>query len=84
MNENFRLPSGLLGALQTDKEFYGQGYAELVVKHISKAIAKMGHDVYAGVLEGNTPSRSLFDKLGFKHNTIVYWIKPPSAFKNEK
>lgn len=26
----------------------------------------MGYDVYAGVFEGNAPSRALFTKLGFK------------------
>lgn len=41
----------------------------------------MGHDVYAGVFEENTPSRSLFKKLGFKQDTKIYWIATPNAFK---
>lgn len=55
----------------------------MVLKYNSKTIAEMGHDVYAGVLEENIPSRSLFDKLGFKHNSTVYWIITPNALKLE-
>lgn len=80
---NFRLPTGLLGALQTDKDFYGQGYGELVLKCNSKTIAEMGYDVYAGIFEENTPSRSLFSKLGFKQDSKVYWIKTPNGRKSE-
>lgn len=78
-----RFSTGLLGILQTDEKFYGQGYGGLVLKHNSKTIAEMGHDVYAGVFEANTPSRALFDKLGFKPVSQVYWIKTPNAFKIE-
>ncbi|XP_055298652.1 uncharacterized protein LOC129566591 isoform X3 [Sitodiplosis mosellana] len=62
----FRFLSGLLMALQTDKDYFGYGYASLVVRAILKQIAELGHDITAGVLEVNTPSRNLFGKLGFK------------------
>lgn len=39
----------------------------------------MGYDIYAGIFENNTPSRSLFAKLGFKHVSKVYWIKTPNG-----
>lgn len=34
----------------------------------------MGHDIYAGIFERNTPSRTLFGKLGFKSIGEVHWI----------
>lgn len=78
-----RLPTGLLGALQTDENYYGQGYGALVLKYNSRTIAQMGDDVYGGVFEENTPSRSLFSKLGFKQISKVYWIGTPNGFKAE-
>lgn len=70
----FRLQTGLLGALQTDKDYFGHGYGSLVAKYVSKKIAEMGHDIYAGIIEKNYPSRKLFDKLGFKSIGQVHWI----------
>lgn len=69
-----RLPTGLLGALQTDEKYFGHGYGTLVTKVISKKIAELGHDIYAGILEKNYPSRNLFSKLGFKSIGEVHWI----------
>lgn len=60
--------------MQTDERFYGKGYGTLVVKAISRKIAEIGHDIYAGVFEKNTPSRILFDRLGFKPIGDVHWI----------
>lgn len=54
-------------ALQTDEKYYGRGYGSLVAREISRQIASMGHDVYAGILAKNVASRALFGKLGFKH-----------------
>lgn len=73
-NANFRLPTGLLGALQTDEQYFGKGYGSLVIKGISKKIAQRGHDIYAGVIEENAPSRGLFGKLGFVSVGEVRWI----------
>lgn len=70
---NYSLPTGLLGALQTDENYYGHGYGSLVVKYLSKVIAEMDHGVYAGIFEQNTASRSLFSKLGFTSIGEVHW-----------
>lgn len=72
------------GALQTDPNYYGQGYGALVLKHVSRKIAELGHDVYAGVFEANTPSRSLFSKLGFKERGIIHWIGTPNEFNGDE
>lgn len=69
-----RLPVGLLGALQTDKGHLHQGYGTLVTKYVSKKIAKMGQDIYAGIIYENYPSRNLFEKLGFERVGDVHWI----------
>lgn len=65
----------MLGILQTDENHLGRGYGALVLKHVSKQIAELGHDVYAGVMEENTPSRRLFEgKLGAKLIGKTQWI----------
>lgn len=64
----------MLGALKTDEQYFGNGYGSLVVKGISKKIAQRGHDVYAGVVEENTPSRGLFGELGFEAIGEARWI----------
>lgn len=79
-----RLPTGLHGALQTDENYYGQGYGALVLKYNSRAIAELGHDVYAGVFEENIPSRALFSKLGFEEHSIIYWIGTPNEYKTNE
>lgn len=69
--------------MQTDEKFQRKGYAGLVKKYVSKKIAEMGHDIYAGVFEKNTPSRSLNKKLGFEEvgefHSIVTKITYDSA-----
>lgn len=76
----FSLPTGLLGALQTDEHYYGHGYGSLVAKYVSKKIAEMGHDINAGIFEQNTPSRTLLGKLGFRSIGEVYWITTKIAW----
>lgn len=71
----FSHPSGLLGILQTDKNYRGQGYAKLVTKYIQKEVAKMGDDIYGDIDEDNVASRSLNEKIGSKVvDTISYII----------
>lgn len=55
-----------MGILQTDKKYAGHGYGTLVTKYMSKKVAEMGFDVYVEIVENNMPSKSLFEKLGFK------------------
>lgn len=69
-----RLHTGLLLALQTDEEHYGHGYGSLVTKALSKQVAEMGYDIHAGVFEGNTASRALFEKHGFKVIGRFNWL----------
>lgn len=71
---NCSYPSGNLGALQTDKQFLGKGYASLVTRAIIKQIAELGHDVLAGMVKDNTASMSLFRKLGFEYVDTIDWI----------
>lgn len=68
------MPTGLLLDLQTDKDHYGYGYGSLVTRMLSKQIADLGHDIFAGIFEVNTASRALFSKLGFKVIAKVNWI----------
>lgn len=61
-------------ALQTDKDHFGKGYASLVLREMSKKVAELGHDINAGIFDVNTPSRTLFGKLGFKVLGNIHWI----------
>lgn len=70
---NFSESTGVIGTLQTDENYYGHGYGELLFKYLSKKIAEIGHDVYAPVFESNIPSSSL-SKLGFKPITTDHWV----------
>lgn len=56
----------MIGALQTDENYFGCGYAKLVTKCLSKSIAESGDDVYAAIYEDNFASRKLFTGLGFE------------------
>lgn len=81
-----RFSTGLLCALQTDENYFGQGYGLLVTKAISKQIAEMGYDLYAGIFESNSASKNLFGKLGFKSIGRVHWptIKQNWSSDNEE
>lgn len=50
----------------------GQGLGTLAAKAISRKIAEMGYDVWAGVKEGNAPSQAIFEKLGFTNASTFY------------
>lgn len=69
----YSLPSGLLGALQVEQEFYGRGLGLLVSKWLSRKIAETGHNIGATVFERNTHSLAIFKKLGFTIVDRVYW-----------
>lgn len=61
-----RYAAGSLCALQTTVPHRGKGYGQLVTKFVLKQIASLGHDGYAAIVEENTVSRALFERLGFK------------------
>lgn len=69
-----RLPTGLLGVLQTDENSYGKGYGTLAIKEASRKIAESGQNIYVDIFSNNTASRNLFGKLSFKSIGEVYWI----------
>ncbi|KAL9929049.1 uncharacterized protein ACN427_009390 [Glossina fuscipes fuscipes] len=72
------LPLGSLGLLQVIDSRKRQGLGQLVVRYMSKLIAKKGLDVTASVVFANVASRSMFEKLGFKIVDKVYWIRKPA------
>lgn len=75
MDQNvFRLPGGPIGALQTEEDHLGKGFAKIIVKEISKRFASLKQDVSACVLNGNVASHKVFTKLGFKNVDVVRWV----------
>lgn len=79
----FRSSNGLISALQTDQNHYGHGYGLLVTKAISKKIAEMGTNPCSTVYEWNTPSRRIFEKLGYKEMGSIFhmFTKRKSSLK---
>lgn len=66
--------SGQLCALQTDQHYQKRGYAELVVRRMSKELAKNGFDACALVTIGNNASEKLFQKLGFQKKCLHHFV----------
>lgn len=77
------LQSGMMGVLQTDEKYTGRGYGALVTKCLSREVAEMGFDVYVEIVKSNKPSRSLFEKLGFKPVGNVQWVVTKGMWKDE-
>lgn len=58
---------GAVGVLQVTQDFQGRGLASILVKALSTiAVATYNVDVTAHIYPSNTPSLSLFTKLGFR------------------
>lgn len=76
-----RYPTGLVGALETDKQYFGRGLGSLVAKSLSKCVAEMGHDLYTTISDANQPSLNLFKKLGFKPVGENHWITTKFSWK---
>lgn len=68
------LPTGIIGALETDANHHGHGYDSLVARALSKKIAEMGYNIYMPLHEDNTSYASLFSSLGFEPVGEVHWI----------
>ncbi|XP_064540979.1 uncharacterized protein LOC135430297 [Drosophila montana] len=68
-----RLPIGSLGLLQVLESHKRLGLGSLMVRYLSKKISEMGDEVLAPVVTENTPSRKMFEKLGFQKIDNVYW-----------
>lgn len=60
--------------MQVIKEVQGRGLGTLVSKALCHKIAESGQDIGAIVFEGNTPSLTIFKKLGFTIVDKVYWM----------
>ncbi|KAJ8977608.1 hypothetical protein NQ317_011780 [Molorchus minor] len=65
---------GQLAILQTKEGYERRGYASLVTQYMSKELAKKGHNAFATVLVHNTPSVSMFKKLGFQILGHAYYM----------
>ncbi|KAM8715300.1 hypothetical protein ACLKA7_002365 [Drosophila subpalustris] len=68
-----RLPLGSLGVLQVLESHKRLGLGSLMVRYMSKKICELDEEVLAPVVTENTPSRKMFEKLGFQHIDNVYW-----------
>ncbi|KRF81378.1 uncharacterized protein [Drosophila virilis] len=68
-----RLPIGALGLLQVMDSHRRLGLGSLMVRVLSSKISELGDEVLAPVVTENTPSRRLFEKLGFQKIDNVYW-----------
>ncbi|KAH8376869.1 hypothetical protein KR093_001806, partial [Drosophila rubida] len=68
-----RLQGGYLGALQVSSSHKRRGFGSLITQEITRRIGCMGQDVMALVNPQNTPSCSMFEKLGFKVIDQCYW-----------
>jgi len=67
------LPIGSLGLLQVLESHKRLGLGSLLVKSMAKKISAAGDQVLAPVVTKNTPSRSMFEKLGFRAIDNTYW-----------
>ncbi|XP_034473677.1 uncharacterized protein LOC117781066 [Drosophila innubila] len=68
-----RLPTGSLGLLQVKESHKRLGLGSLMVRYMSKKITKLDGEALASVVIKNTPSKNMFEKLGFHKTNIVYW-----------
>jgi len=78
-----RVGVGILIASEENKQ---KGYASEALKLLSNYVFQYLelHQIYAGIIEDNTASIKLFEKLGFiKTGTKKDWISSKGIFKNE-
>lgn len=71
----FRLQAGPLGALQVDENYKRRGLGTLVAKAMAVKLADMDQDTFALVNTTNQPSRTMFEKIGFKLADYCYWLR---------
>ncbi|XP_037958872.1 uncharacterized protein LOC119688263 [Teleopsis dalmanni] len=72
-----RSPLGALGLLQVMDSHKRLGLGSLVVRKLSRILAKNNIEIMAPVVFENVASRSMFEKLGFKAIDNVYWAFRP-------
>ncbi|XP_019875728.2 uncharacterized protein LOC109603679 [Aethina tumida] len=66
---------GILGIIHTEDNHRKKGHGSLITKFLSKEIAKLGLKPIGYVVEGNTASESMFEKMGFKDDGQYSYIK---------
>lgn len=64
----------VLTALQVDENHKRKGLAGFIVKGMSKTLVNKDWNTIACVVDGNTPSHNLFQKLEFDIIDQVHWI----------
>ncbi|XP_017086430.2 uncharacterized protein LOC108118323 [Drosophila eugracilis] len=70
-----RLPIGSLGLLQVLESHKRLGLGSLLVKSMAKKISALGDQVTAPVVNKNTASKSMFEKIGFHKIDSSYWVE---------
>ncbi|KAH8241096.1 hypothetical protein KR026_012060 [Drosophila bipectinata] len=68
-----RLPIGSLGLLQVLDTHKRLGLGSLLVKSMAIKISDLGDQVLAPVVTKNIPSRTMFEKIGFRAIDTTYW-----------
>ena len=72
-------PNGM-SRLNTLKEHRRRGYAMIVIRYMSKQMAKSGHVPFVNVERSNVGSCKVFETLGFRlaHFKNQLYLLPPS------
>lgn len=72
-----------IGGLTTVENAKRKGYAEVLVKHLAKELAKRDFIPYVYVADTNQKSMNLFKKVGFQKIGGSNWIYVGSSIKQE-
>lgn len=65
---------GGVGVLQTRSDQMRRGYASLVARCISRAMAHLGISPHACVMNSNTKSQNLFKSIGYSRVSDIQYI----------
>ena len=66
---------GGIGMLYTKETVRRHGYAKVLVMMMAKKLAEEVIQPYAMIVESNTKSISLFHSMGFKHISLMRYVK---------
>lgn len=67
---------GSMGLLYVEEEFRRRGVAEALEAFCANRLLEKGFTPYGHIMEGNTPSELLQEKLGFyRASRCVYWMR---------
>ncbi|XP_074037421.1 uncharacterized protein isoform X2 [Leptinotarsa decemlineata] len=70
---------GELGLLHTLEKYRGRGFAEILVKELSRQIAQEGDEPTAMISLSNAASKSLAEKVGLRCQGMSYWFSVEKA-----